>query len=115
MAWLILILSGIFEAVWATALGISDGLSRPWPTVVFILASGVSLYGLGVAMKTIPMGTAYTVWVGIGGSLTVIWAMLTGTEPVSVIRIILLAGIIVAIAGLKATADHEPAESSPAP
>ena len=66
MAWIVLVISGLFEAVWATALGKSDGFSKMSPTVVFILGLIVSMAGLAYAMRTLPIGTAYAVWVGIG-------------------------------------------------
>lgn len=103
MAWIILVVSGILEAVWATALGRSDGLSQRGPTAVFVVALLLSMAGLAQAMRTIPTGTAYAVWVGIGASLTVVYAMVTGTEPVTVWRSIFLALIIAGIIGLKAT------------
>ena len=90
-----------FEAVWATALGASDGLSRPVPTVVFFVALALSMAGLGWALKHIPVGTAYAVWTGVGAALTVIYAMATGTETVSPAKIIFLTGIIGAVVGLK--------------
>lgn len=70
MAWLVLVVSGLLEAVWATALGKSDGFSRPLPTLVFAVASLVSFIGLAHATRSLPVGTAYAVWVGIGASLT---------------------------------------------
>ena len=103
MAWIILVISGILEAVWATALGRSDGLSQRGPTAVFVVALVLSMAGLAQAMRTIPTGTAYAVWVGIGASLTVVYAMVTGTEPITVWRSIFLALIIAGIIGLKAT------------
>lgn len=112
MPWIILILSGIFEAIWATALGMSNGLREPVPTTVFVVASIISLYGLGRAMKHITMGTAYAVWVGVGGSLTVVHAMATGVEPVSLGKVIFLSGIILAVIGLKLVPDN--AEEPPA-
>lgn len=102
MAWTILILSGAFEAVWATALGRSEGLTRLWPSVVFFAALVVSMAGLAWAMKTLPTGTAYAVWVGVGASLTVIYAMATGAEPVTLVRLLLICGLIGCIVGLKA-------------
>ncbi len=90
MAWLVLVVSGLLEAVWVTALGRSDGFSRPLPTVVFAVASLVSLVGLAHAMRTLPVGTAYAVWVGIGASLTAAYAMWSGEEPMSALRILLL-------------------------
>lgn len=83
LAWLILLVSAVLEAVWATALGLSDGFTRPLPTLVFALTASLSMVGLGLAVKSIPLGTAYAVWVGIGAALTVGWAMATGVEPAS--------------------------------
>jgi quaternary ammonium compound-resistance protein SugE len=102
VAWLVLIVSGVLEAVWATALGRSDGFSRLVPTVVFGVAVVLSMVGLAYAMRTLPTGTAYAVWVGIGASLTVAYAMVTGVEPVSVLRLVFLAMIIGGVVGLKA-------------
>ncbi|MDO5504160.1 MAG: multidrug efflux SMR transporter [Actinomycetia bacterium] len=101
MAWIILIISGVLEAVWATALGKSDGFSRPVPTVVFGVALVLSMIGLAQAMRTIPTGTAYAVWVGIGASLTVLYAMGSGVEPLTLWRAIFLALIVAGIVGLK--------------
>ena len=75
MAWFVLVLSGILEAVWATALGRSEGFTRLVPSVVFGVALVVSMAGLAYAMRGLPVGTAYAVWVGIGASLTVLYAM----------------------------------------
>lgn len=101
MAWVILVLSGVLEAVWATALGRSDGMSRPGPTAVFLVALVLSMLGLGFAMRHIPIGTAYAIWVGIGATLTAGYAMAVGGEPVSVARVLLLAGIVACVIGLK--------------
>lgn len=101
MPWLILVASAVLEAVWATALGLSEGFSKPLPTVVFFVAVTLSMIGLGWAAKSIPMGTAYAVWTGIGAALTVTYAILTGSESVSVWKIVFLVGIIGAVIGLK--------------
>ncbi len=101
MSWLVLVLSGVLEAVWATALGRSDGLSRLGPSLTFAVAVVLSMGGLAYAMRTLPVGTSYAVWVGIGASLTVAYGMVTGAEPVSLLRILLVAGIIGCVAGLK--------------
>ena len=101
MAWVVLGLSGVLEAVWATALSQSDGLTEPVPTVVFLVATTASVVGLGWAMKTIPTGTAYAVWVGIGAALTVLIGMVTGDEPVNALRLLLVAGIVGCVIGLK--------------
>lgn len=104
MDWVILIASGVLEAVWATALGRSDGLRKPKPTIVFVIASIVSLGGLGIALNTLPTGTAYAVWTATGASLTVLWAMLRGTEPASLAKVLLLVGIVACVVGLKVLA-----------
>ena len=100
-AWFILLASAVLEAVWATALGQSDGLTRPMPTAVFAVTAALSLQGLGMAVRTIPLGTAYAVWVGIGAALTVGWAMATGVEPFSLLKVLFIAGIVGCAAGLK--------------
>lgn len=101
MAWAVLIFSGVFEAVWATALGKSEGFSRLVPSIVFFAALAISMSGLGYAMRTLPTGTSYAIWVGVGASLTVAYAMLTGVEPVTIMRLLLICGLIGCIVGLK--------------
>ena len=101
MAWLILVVSGVLEAVWATALSKSDGLSRLVPSVVFGIALIVSMIGLAIAMRTLPPGTSYAVWVGIGAVLTVVYAMASGAETASVLKVVFIAGIVGCIVGLK--------------
>ncbi|AHC24510.1 MULTISPECIES: DMT family transporter [Mycobacteriaceae] len=101
MAWLVLVVSGVLEAVWATALGKSEGFSRPWPTAVFGVALVLSMAGLAYAMRTLPIGTSYAIWVGIGAALTVGYAMLTGTEGASPVKVALIVGIIGCVVGLK--------------
>lgn len=101
MAWLVLVVSGGLEAVWATALSRSEGFSRLTPSVVFLVALVASMGGLGYAMRTLPVGTAYAIWVGIGAALTVVIAMASGEEPVSVLRILLVLGLIGCVIGLK--------------
>ena len=103
MSWLVLVLSGVLEAVWATALGRTEGFTRLAPTAVFAVALVASMGGLAYAMRDLPVGTAYAVWVGIGATLTAGYAMSTGTEPVSVVRVLLLAGIVGCVVGLKLT------------
>ncbi|SDQ37513.1 DMT family transporter [Leucobacter chromiiresistens] len=102
LAWILLILSGMLEAVWATALDASKGFRRFWPSAVFVLSYLASLAGLAYGMTQIPVGTAYAVWVGIGAVLTAAWAMLTGADRASVMRVVLLAGLIACVVGLKA-------------
>ncbi|MCI8469159.1 MAG: multidrug efflux SMR transporter [Eggerthellaceae bacterium] len=101
MSWAVLIASGVMESVWAIALGKSEGLTHPGPTVVFVVALALSMLGLAYATRTLPVGTAYAVWVGIGAALTVIYGMATGSEPASLARIALIAGLIGCVIGLK--------------
>lgn len=101
MAWFILIVSGMLEAVWAAALSASQGFRRVRPTVVFVLALVASMAGLAFAMTELPTGTAYAVWVGIGATLTVIWAMVTRVERASLARILLLVLLVASVVGLK--------------
>ncbi|AIY18043.1 DMT family transporter [Pimelobacter simplex] len=101
MAWLVLVVSGVLEAVWATALGRSEGFSRFVPSAVFVVAIIASMGGLAYAMRTLPVGTAYAVWVGIGAALTVAYAMASGDESVSVVKIALIVGLIGCVVGLK--------------
>lgn len=106
MPWIVLLASAVFEAVWATALGMSEGLTEPVPALVFLLALTVSMLGLGWAAKYLPIGTAYAVWVGVGAALTVVYAMATGAESVSAAKLVFIGGIIAAIVGLKLVPSH---------
>jgi quaternary ammonium compound-resistance protein SugE len=101
MSWIVLIVSGILEAVWATALGKSEGFTKLWPSVVFVGALAASMAGLAFAMRDIPVGTSYAVWVGIGAALTVGYAMFFGGEGVSVVKLLLVLGIVACVVGLK--------------
>jgi len=101
VAWIVLVVSGILEAVWATALGKSEGLTKLSPTIIFIVALIASMTGLAYAMRTLPVGTSYAVWVGIGAVLTVSYSIITGMEAVSVLKIVFLLIIITGIVGLK--------------
>jgi quaternary ammonium compound-resistance protein SugE len=101
MAWVVLVVSGVLEAVWATALGKSEGFSRLGPTIVFAVALVLSMAGLAWAMRTLPTGTSYAVWVGIGAALTVAYAMLFDGEPASLLKVLLVLGIVGCVIGLK--------------
>lgn len=101
MSWLILVLSGVLEAVWATALGKSEGLSRLGPSIVFFVALALSMAGLGYAMRELPIGTSYAVWVGIGAVLTVVYSMVTGQEAAAVLKIVFLVMIVGGVIGLR--------------
>ena len=101
MAWLVLLASGILEAVWATAMDRSDGFSRLLPSLIFAVSPLFSMAGLAFAMRSLPTGTSYAVWVGVGAVLTVGYAMLTGDETASPVKVLLIAGVVGCIAGLK--------------
>jgi quaternary ammonium compound-resistance protein SugE len=101
MPWLVLLASAVLEAVWASALAASDGLSRLLPTVVFLVAGILSMVGLARAARAIPIGTAYAVWTGVGAALAVGWSMTFGDEVFSWTKALLLAGIVGAVIGLK--------------
>ena len=106
MSWIILIVSGLLEAAWATALGKSEGFTKPVPSIVFGVGLVLSMIGLAFAMREIPTGTAYAVWVGIGAALTVTYAMVTGAEAVSVVKVLLILGLVGCVIGLKVVSDH---------
>lgn len=101
MAWVILIISGLFETVWATALAASDGFRRLGPVVIFALGCTVSMGGLAVALRSIPVGTGYAVWTGIGAVGTAIYGMVALGEPATIARIACLGLIVSGIVGLK--------------
>ncbi|MGW0182611.1 DMT family transporter [Nocardia sp. NPDC003345] len=113
MAWMILLASAVFEAVWATALGRSDGFTQPVATIVFFVALAASMAGLGLAVREIPIGSAYATWTGVGTALTVGYAMVAGGEAVTPARIACLAGIVVAVLGLELL-PHEQSRRKPA-
>lgn len=102
VAWILLILSGMLEAVWATALDASKGFRKLWPSVTFVAAYIASMAGLAYGMTQIPVGTAYAAWVGIGAVLTAAWAMATRKDRATVLRVVLLVGLIACVVGLKA-------------
>ena len=106
MSWIVLVVSGVLEAVWATALGLSAGFTKLWPSVIFGVALIASMGGLAFAMRDISTGTAYAVWVGIGAALTVLYAMLFGGEGFSLVRVLLILGLVACIIGLKLTSSH---------
>lgn len=101
MNWFILTLAGIFEIVWAIGLKYTEGFTRLWPTVGTILAMLVSLGLLGIAMKSLPVGTAYAVWVGVGAVGTAIFGIILFAEPANAGRLLSLALILAGIIGLK--------------
>ncbi|TDK23936.1 QacE family quaternary ammonium compound efflux SMR transporter [Arthrobacter crusticola] len=103
MAWVVLIISGILEAVWATTLAKTEGFTKVLPSIIFGASFILSMAGLTYALKTLPVGTSYAVWVGTGATLTAAYAMFFGGESASIVKVILLLGIVGCIVGLKLT------------
>jgi quaternary ammonium compound-resistance protein SugE len=100
MAWIVLVLSGLLETGWALSLKASDGFTRLWPTVTFVVLLVASMGGLAWALKTLPVGVAYGVWVGIGALLTAVLAMVFLGEAVTVLKIVSLVLIVAGVVGL---------------
>ena len=101
MNWFILIIAGLFEIAWAVGLKYTEGFTRLWPTVGTVLAMGISVGLLGIAMKSLPVGTAYAVWVGVGAVGTAILGIVLFGESANAGRLISLALILAGIVGLK--------------
>lgn len=101
MAWLLLVLAGLFEVGWAIGLKYTEGFTRLWPTVWTVIAMAISLGLLGIAMKSLPIGTAYAVWVGVGAIGTVLLGIVLFDEPANAARLISVGLIIAGIVGLK--------------
>ena len=101
MNWLILFFAGLFEIGWAIGLKYTDGFSRLWPTIGTVASMALSLFLLGIAMKSLPVGTAYAVWVGVGAVGTAVLGMVLLGEPVNAGRLLSLTLIIAGIVGLK--------------
>lgn len=104
MAWVLLLTAGLFEIFWSIGMKLSDGFTRLWPSVVTVAGLIVSMGLLSAAVKSLPIGTAYGVWVGIGAVGTALLGMLLFHEPVTPARIFFLLLLVVAIVGLEATA-----------
>ena len=106
MAWIYLLLAGMFEVVWAIGLKYSDGFSRLWPTVGTLAAMAASIVLLAMAVKTLPIGTAYAVWTGIGAVGVVALGIVLFGDPATLPRLLCVALILVSIVGLKLTASQ---------
>jgi len=100
MAWLVLLIAGLFEIAWAIGLAYSDGLSKPIPAVATVLALAISMLLLAKATQTIPIGTAYAVWTGIGAVGTALLGIALFDEPATVARLLFVSLIVVGIVGL---------------
>ena len=101
MAWVVLVVSGVLETVWASALSQTKGFTRLVPSVVFAAALVLSMAGLAYALRTIPVGTGYAVWVGIGAVGTALYGMVALGESASVARLLCLFAIVAGVVGLK--------------
>jgi len=101
MPWLVLVLAGLFEIGWAIGLKYTDGFTKLWPTIGTVASMVVSLGLLGVAMKSLPVGTAYAVWVGVGAVGTAILGIVLMNEPANAGRMVSLGLIVAGIVGLK--------------
>lgn len=103
MAWVILFVAGLFEVAWVIGLKYSHGFTRPLPSLFTVVTLALSIFLLGWAIRTLPMGTAYPVWTGIGAIGTVIFGIVLFNEPGTTLRIACIAMILAGIIGLKAT------------
>lgn len=101
MAWIVLVIAGLLEVGWAIGLKYTEGFTRPLPTTLTLLSMGASVALLGWAMKSLPVGTAYAVWVGIGAVGTVILGIVLFKEPAGVARLLSVGLIVAGIVGLK--------------
>lgn len=106
MAWVVLVAAGLFEIAWAICLKYTKGFTRFWPTVGFVGFMAASVYMLGVALRSLPLGTAYAVWTGIGAVGTVVLGILLLGESASPARLVCITLILAGIAGLKLLSPH---------
>jgi quaternary ammonium compound-resistance protein SugE len=101
MAWIILIIAGLFETVWAVSLKYSEGFTRLWPSVITIVAMAISLYLLALSLKTLPLGIAYTLWTGIGALGAVVYGILIFGESRDLLKLLFVMMILGGMVGLK--------------
>ncbi|WP_426342747.1 quaternary ammonium compound efflux SMR transporter SugE [Pseudoduganella sp. S-14] len=106
MHWIVLLLAGLLEVVWAVGLKYTEGFTRLVPSAVTLAAMAGSVILLGLALRSLPLGTAYAIWTGIGTVGTVIWGIMMLDEPASVARLVCIAMIVLGIAGLKILSPH---------
>ncbi|WP_426171829.1 quaternary ammonium compound efflux SMR transporter SugE [Pseudoduganella sp. R-34] len=106
MHWIVLLLAGLLEVVWAVGLKYTEGFTRLVPSAVTLAAMAGSVILLGLALRSLPLGTAYAIWTGIGTVGTVIWGIMVLDEPASVARLMCIAMIVLGIAGLKILSPH---------
>jgi len=106
MHWIVLLLAGLLEVVWAVGLKYTAGFTRLLPSAITLAAMAGSVILLGLALRALPLGTAYAVWTGIGTVGTVVWGIMMLNEPASVARLVCIAMIVLGIAGLKVLSPH---------
>ncbi|MDR3598000.1 quaternary ammonium compound efflux SMR transporter SugE [Clostridium sp.] len=106
MKWLMLIVAGLFEMGWAIGLKYSQGFTKPIPSILTIVGMIASFYFLSLALKSLPLGTAYAIWTGIGTVGTVTLGIILFKEPIDIIRLICIGFIVVGIVGLKVVSPH---------
>jgi quaternary ammonium compound-resistance protein SugE len=106
MAWFVLIVAGLFEVGWAVGLKYTEGFTRLWPTVLTVTSMIVSLWLLGLALRTLPLGTAYAIWTGVGTVGTALLGMALFSEPADPIRLACIGLIVAGIVGLKLVSPH---------
>lgn len=104
MAWIVLIVAGVFEVAWASLLDRTNGFTRPLPTVGFVVTLGISMYLLSVATRTIPVGTGYAVWVGIGATGAFVVGVVAKNDPTNARQIVAMVALVVSIVAVKLTA-----------
>jgi quaternary ammonium compound-resistance protein SugE len=115
IAWTYLITAGLCEVVWSVALSYSNGLTRLWPSVLTVTVMLLSFYLLSLAMKTVPLGTAYAVFTGIGAVGAAVYGILMLEESRSLLRLVFLAGLVLSIIGLRLVSVEKPAAPGAAP
>lgn len=101
MAWMILVVAGVFEVAWAIGLKYTEGFTRLWPSVFTLVAMGISVILLSLALRTIPVGTGYAIWTGIGAVGTALLGILLFKEPATAARLVCIGLIVAGIVGLK--------------
>jgi len=106
MGWLYLLIAGLFEVGFTTFLKLSEGFTKPWPSVAFLAFSALSFWFLTLAMKTVPLGTAYAVWTAIGAFGTIMVGIAFYKDPLTFWRVFFLAILVLAVIGLRATSEH---------
>ena len=106
MAWLYLIIAGLLEVQWAVTMKYTDGFTKIWPSVFCVLGMAASVYFLALAQKTLPLGTSYAIWTGIGAVGAAVCGMILFNEPRDIARILCILLIVAGILGLKFTSGH---------